>query len=120
MRCKYLVADVTAALISDALDKEDGSGRIINIHQGFNFDTTCAYLGVVVEQSTLIISEVSTLGDSPRAKEIQKLFRKVIMKHTKKVGNTRVMPGAMEKLKAGWVLVPGLDMPKHYQVQLAE
>jgi hypothetical protein len=63
---------------------------------------------------------VDTMGDSPRAKEIQTLFTEVIIRHSKKVGDIHVMPNAMEKLKAGWVLVQGLGMSHHYQVQLPE
>ena len=119
-RCNFLVVDSSASLMSDILDKSDGSGRIISIHQGFNLDSIVLKLGGTKENNTLIASVVDTIGDTTRAKEIQKMFRKVVMKQSKKISDTRVMPNAMEKLKAGWRLTAGLGYPDIRDVKLPE
>ncbi len=120
IRCMFLVADAHTELISYPIDMVDGSGYKIKINQGLNFETICINLGGTVENNILIASMVDTLGDSDRAKEMHTLFKKVITKHSKKVGDTRVMPSAIEKLKGGWRLTPGLDRPSLRDVKLPE
>ena len=54
------------------------------------------------------MSDINTVGDTDKALEIHKAFKKLVISKTKKVGPkgspARLMAGAAAKLKAGWHL----------------
>ncbi len=54
------------------------------------------------------MSDINTAGDTDKALEIHKKFKKVVISKTKRVGTKgnshHLMPGAIKNLKAGWRL----------------
>lgn len=90
----------------------DGGIRRI-ADQNNNFDSIVLAFGGDAGDQTLIMSDISTVGDTKKALEIHKNFRKLVESKAVKSGNRGsryfLMPGAVKKLKSGWRLAGGKE-----------
>jgi hypothetical protein len=103
----FIIFDVDTEVICRKINLIDGSGFKNRVDQDFNEDSICLTLGGDIESNTIIASVIDTLGESKRAKEIFKLFKKVVTKNTKSVSRSRVMPNALVCLQSDWRLTQG-------------
>lgn len=108
-REQFLVFDNNAEIVERTLKMVDGSGFKKTLSQVFNFDTVELRLGGVSGSDKIVMSDICTMGDSVRSLEMHKVFKKLIMKMTVRIGRKgvplRLMPSAAHKVKAGWDLV---------------
>ena len=114
----FLVVDADKDVVSRTIDLIDGSGHKNRVDQDFNEDSICITLGGDIRNNTIIVTVFDTLGESSRAKEVFKIFKKTIMKNTKKVNRSRIMPSALEKLQNGWRLTQGETYSRELDVVL--
>ncbi len=101
-------------LITDASDKIAPKRYLLNngmarftVDNRTNPSSVRICLGGDAGDRTLIASQVDTLGLTERAKEIYKVFSKIIRKHGKKIGICYVLPSALSKFEYGWRLTYG-------------
>lgn len=100
----YLIFYKNERLFLDRFNKSDGSGYKYTIKQSYNPNSIRIALGGDIGNNTIIASMFDSLGESEKAKEIFKKFKKVLIKMSKKVNQYRVLPDAYEKLENGWRL----------------
>lgn len=112
-RChSFLVLENGQEIFDREIALKDGSGVRKIADQNQNWNSIVLALGGEVGDKTLIMSDINTVGDTELAVEMHNKFKKVVISETKKVGAKgtpyRLMPGAIEKLKAGWRLASGM------------
>ncbi|WP_308367966.1 MULTISPECIES: hypothetical protein [unclassified Microbulbifer] len=104
----FLVIKMGQETFQREIALRDGSGIRKIADQNNNFDSIVLAFGGDAGDQTLIMSEINTVGDTHRALEMYKKFKKVVISKTKKIGVKgnphRLMPGAIKMLKAGWRL----------------
>lgn len=115
----FLVVENKQEIFSRDIKLEDGSGIRKIADQNNNFDSIVLAFGGDAGNQTILMSDINTVGDTDKAAEMHKKFKKLVMSKTKRVGTKGVpyylMPGASEKLKSGWHLTqnrvwkPGVD-----------
>lgn len=112
----HYIFDIDAQLSITNIIMNDGSGAKQSLNQLDNPDSICLNFGGEVGDNTIAMSDISTIGDTGRAREMHKSFKKLIMKNTKRVGSKgapyRLMPSAVTKLKGGWRLAREKSQPR--------
>jgi hypothetical protein len=107
----YLVMEPDQEVVSEEIVLSDGSGTIMRADQNNNWDSIVIAFGGDAGDRTLIMSDINTVGDTEKARELHKKFKALVWSKTKRVGPKgtpyRLMPGAMSKAKAGWRLARG-------------
>ena len=125
----FLVLENEQEVFTRELKRSDGSGTLSIADQNNNFDSIVIVFGGDAGDQTIIMSDINTVGDTDKAVEMHKKFKKLVMSKTKKVGAKgtpyRLMPGAADKLKSGWHLTqnrvwkPGVDEIKLSDEEIA-
>ena len=125
----FLIMEKEEEIFDRDIVLEDGSGIRKWIDQNHNWNSIVIALGGDAGDQTIIMSDINTVGDTDKAVEMHKKFKKLIMSKTKKVGAKgtpyRLMPGAAEKLKSGWHLTqnrvwkPGVEEIKLSDEEIA-
>ena len=104
----FLIMEKEEKVNSRDIVLEDGSGTIKRADQNNNFNSAVIAFGGNAGNQTVLMSDVSTIGDTEKSIEIYKKFRKIILANTTRVGAKgnphRLMSGAFDKLKSGWHL----------------
>lgn len=113
-RCySFLVTHIGEEVTKTRIELRDGSGVRSLVGQFENPNSIALAFGGNIGDCTLIMSDIGTLGDTKKSVELHKQFKKLVTSMTKNVGvkgtPVRLMPGAMEKVKAGWRLAHGKD-----------
>ncbi len=107
-RHSFLVIDDDQEIFCRHITLRDGSGVRSIADQNNNFNSIVIAFGGYVGNQTILMSDVNTVGDTDKAIEIHKVFKKIIMANTTRVGGKgrpyRLMPEALKKLKSGWHL----------------
>ncbi|MBM0104863.1 hypothetical protein JM946_08890 [Steroidobacter sp. S1-65] len=119
----YMITERSVTITTRRIEMLDGSGFKRTLDQSSNPDSVHIALGGELGARILIGSILDTHGDTERARATYALFKKVIVKRSKRVSNRQVMPGAMQKLEQGWRLTadkgfhPGLDLRKPLRLE---
>lgn len=104
----FLVMEHDREIATRAIIRRDGSGMIRVADQNNNWDSIVIAFGGDAGDRTLIMSDINTVGDTEKARELHKKFKALVWSKTKRVGPKgtpyRLMPGAIAKAKAGWRL----------------
>jgi hypothetical protein len=104
----FLVMEQDREIATRAIIRRDGSGTIRVADQNNNWDSIVIAFGGDAGDRTLIMSDINTVGDTEKARELHKKFKALVWSKTKRVGPKgtpyRLMPGAIAKAKAGWRL----------------
>ena len=118
----FLVVEKDQEIFEREITLKDGSGVRKIADQNNNFDSIVLAFGGDAGDQTLIMSDINTVGDTATAVEMHKKFRKLVTAKTKKVGGKGsphlLMPGAVEKLKAGWRLASGKEWSRETDPQI--
>ena len=114
-RPQYYVLNFDTLLQKREIKMADGSGTKESLTQYMNPDSIELRLGGNVGDDTLVMSDICSLGDTDRSREMHKSFKNLVTQNTKRVGSKgtpyRLMPGAVVKLKAGWRLAREKTQP---------
>lgn len=103
----FLIMDQASKLNTQSIILSDGSGTKCKADQPCNPDAVLIKLGGQLdEKRVLIATSINTTGETPRAKAVFKLLKKNTSAIARYVGGFYVLPGAFEKLNAGWRLTP--------------
>ena len=96
----FLVVEIRQEVFTRKISLRDGSGIISIADQNNNFDSIAIAFGGNAGNKTILMSDVNTVGDTDKAIEIHKIFKKIITTHTVRIGGKgrpyRVMPGALK------------------------
>lgn len=107
----FLIVERDQEVFTREIKRSDGSGILSIADQNNNFDSIVLAFGGDAGDQTLVVSDINTVGDTNKSIEMHEIFKKLAISKTKKVGAKgsphRLMPGAIEKLKAGWRLAMG-------------
>ena len=107
---RYLISEESLSLNSRDIKMKDGSGVKTIIDQNYNPDTIEILLGGEAAPKVIVATTLRTTGETKVAKELFKLYKKTIVKLSKKVGTGNyVLPNALEKMRSGWRLASALD-----------
>lgn len=116
---RYIITFPCEKLIVRELTMKDCSGTKKIIKQSQNPDSIEILVGGETSDSTILTTAIRTTGETPVAKDIFKVFKKVVVKHALKAGYcTYIYPGAHEKLKRGWRLTSCYDSLPDYNLTL--
>jgi hypothetical protein len=103
----FLVTRAGDAIVQMVLTMQDGSGTKVSTHQPFNPHAIMINLGGELEgDRTVVATSVNTTGETPKAKELFKAFKKLVLRNAEYINGFYVMPRALEKLDSGWRLTP--------------
>lgn len=112
----FTVLDRDAKLSFREIEMAGGSGVKKSVSQYMNPDSVVLSFGGEVGDRTIVMSDITTIGDTERAREMHKAFKKLIAENTLRVGSKgtsyRLMPGSIAKLKDGWRLAREKRQPK--------
>ena len=118
----FLVLENTQEVFSGEIKMRDDSGIKKIAGQARNPNSITFAFGGDAGDNTLIMSDIATIGDTDKAIEIHKHFKKVVMSKTKRLGTKgrpyRLMSGAIEKLKSGWRLTSGKGWARNMDLNL--
>lgn len=113
----FLISDFDVPVRVQEVALLDGSGFSRFAEQSLNPDSAMLKVGAQLQPTMITVSCLNTLGETPRAKEIFKIFKKAITREAVYIRLYYVLPGAMDKLKAGWRLAQGAGFPKDSDLQ---
>ena len=123
VRRLFTVLDGDAELSVREVEMADGSGLKKSISQYMNPDSVVLSFGGEVGDGTIVMSDITTIGDTVRAREMHKAFKKLITESTQRVGSKgalyRLMPGAVAKLKGGWRLAREKRQPENMDPKIS-
>lgn len=105
----FLVCGEGSEISVKEIRMEDGSGLKYAADQAINPDCVLLRLGGTIDPDTLIATSVNTTGETPRAKDVFRLFKKAIADEATLIDGFYVLPGALKKLQAGWRLTTGVS-----------
>ena len=92
----------------------DGSGTITKVDQSTNWNSVSVALGGDAGDKTLVMSDISTIGDSDIARKLHRRIKTIVRANSKRFGPkgrpSYLMRGAIEKAKSGWRLTRGKGM----------
>ena len=119
----FLVVETSQEVFDREVVLQDGTGVRKIADQNNNFDSIVLAFGGDAGDETLIMSDINTVGDTDKAVEMHKKFKKLVTSMTKNVGvkgsPARLMPGAVEKAKAGWRFASGKDWSRDTDAQIS-
>lgn len=103
----FIVIEKLEEVVYRHIELNSGGTRII-ADQNQNHDSVVFALGGEAGEETLIMSDINTSGETPKAVTIHKDFKRIVRASSAKLGSGaksgHLMPGAMEKLRLGWRL----------------
>lgn len=118
----FLVLENTQEVFSGDIKMKDNSGIKKIAGQARNPNSITFAFGGDAGDNTLIMSDVATIGDTDKALEMHKRFKKVLITKTKRLGTKgrpyRLMSGAIGKLKSGWRLTSGKGWARNMDLNL--
>lgn len=121
---QYLLFDATTEPYISKIELTNGSGTNEGIDQYTNPDTVELRFGGEYGDKVLKISDICTLGDTQRSLDMHKMFKKLVLKNTQRFGEKgtpfRLMPGALDKYKAGWRLVAHINQTEEYDYKIPQ
>ncbi len=104
----FLIMDEQQEVFARDVVLADGTGKLFRVDQNSNWDSVVIAFGGDAGDRTLIMSDISTVGDTEKARQMHKKFKKLVWSKTVRVGPRgtpyRLMRGALSKAKAGWRL----------------
>jgi hypothetical protein len=109
-RQSILIMDHDQDVLTRAIVRTDGSGTLRVADQNNNWNSIVIVFGGEAGDQTLVLSDICTVGDTEKSRQLHKGFKALIWSKTVRVGPRgtpwRLMPGAIAKAKAGWRLTP--------------
>jgi hypothetical protein len=107
-RFSFLVMEAGATVRSRTIIRSDGSGTINCADQNNNWDSVVIAFGGDAGEQTLVMSDINTVGDTPTARRLHRMFKALVRANTRRFGPKGapawLMPGAIAKARAGWRL----------------
>ena len=105
----FLVADASVVVLVSDIHLADGSGVKTKVSQLFNPDAVLIRLGGTSRDGLILATTVTTTAETETARRTFAAIESVLVAASRPGDGCHVMPGAMEKLRAGWRLAQGPD-----------
>ncbi len=106
-----LIMEHDQEVLTRSIVRTDGSGTRLVADQNNNWNSIVIAFGGEAGDQTLVLSDLCTVGDTEKSRQLHKAFKALVWSKTVRVGPRgmpwRLMPGAIAKAKAGWRLARG-------------
>lgn len=105
----FLISEPPEKLVVREVKMKDGSGSKLRIDQNYNKNTIEILLGGHADETTLVTTIIRTTAETKKSKDIFSVYKKIILKNSKKIKNFYLLKNACEKFNGGWRLTQNIN-----------